>query len=195
VSATSLLGVAAVTFVGTNIDNLAVTAAQFAAAPAHRLRRLTAGQLTGFLVILGASAGGAAILSALPVRWVGLLGLVPLALGLRGLLALRRPAEARDPRWPVAGGFFTAALVTVGSGGDNLAVTIAVLRQGDPGHGAFVAVCLVALDLLATGGAFLLGRHPRTLRLVERGTVVLTPLARCAIGVFVLARAGTFAGL
>jgi cadmium resistance protein CadD (predicted permease) len=195
VTVASLLGLTLACFVSTNIDNLVVTTAQFAAAPPHRVRRIALGQLTGFLVIVGASAAAAGLLLEIPARWVGLLGLVPIALGVRGLLALRRPAGERDPKWPVAAGFFTSTLVTIGNGGDNLAVYIPVLRQSDLAQGSFIVVGLIVLDVLLCGGAFLLGRHPRTLRVVDRAGAYLIPLVYCTIGVVVLVRAGTFRGI
>jgi cadmium resistance protein CadD (predicted permease) len=103
----ALVGVAGGSFISTNIDNFVVTTAQFAAAPPQRVRRVAAGQLLGFAFIVLVSAAAAGALFELPTRWVGLLGLVPLALGIRGLVALRhrgqdqydemRPSLAADP--------------------------------------------------------------------------------------------------
>jgi cadmium resistance protein CadD (predicted permease) len=195
VTPASLLGLAAGSFVSTNVDNFVVTTAQFAAAPAHRVRRIVAGQLAGFLLLVAVSVAGAVVLFELPVRWVGLLGLVPIVLGIRGLLALRRPPDQRDPKWPVAAGFFTAGLVTIGNGGDNLAVYIPVLRQSDLAQGAFIVACLIVFDVAMCAGAYVLGRHPRTLGTLERAGAYAIPVLYCAIGVVVIVRAGTIGGL
>ena len=87
-------GIAAVAFVGTNIDNALVTAALVAGSPPERARRIAAGQVVGFSAVVALAAAAAAVLFEFSPKVVGLLGLVPLALGLRGLLA---PAAPRRP--------------------------------------------------------------------------------------------------
>jgi cadmium resistance protein CadD (predicted permease) len=192
----ALVGVAVGSFVSTNIDNFLVTTAQFAAAPLQRVRRVAAGQLLGFAFIVLVSAAAAGALFELPTRWVGLLGLVPLALGIRGLVALRhRSQDQHDVNTSVAPGLVAAALVTVGNGGDNLAVYIPILRASKLAEGIFFLLCLLVLDALLCAGALVLGRHPRTLGFVGRAGAYLVPVVYCVIGVIVLVRSGTFDGL
>ncbi len=84
------LGVAAAAFVGTNVDNCLVTMAMVAAAPLERAHRIAAGQVFGFAVLVAVSAAAAAVLFEFSNAVVGLLGLVPLAMGLGGLIGLLR---------------------------------------------------------------------------------------------------------
>ena len=190
-SALSAIGVTTAAFASTNVDNGLATTAQLATAPPHRVRRIVSGQLTGFATIVVLSAGGAAVLTAFPLWTVGLLGLVPIALGVRGLVALRqRRSDAARPG-AIGGGFFAAAIVTISNGGDNLAVYIPLLRQGSPAAGALAVVWLLALDVGLCGLAVVVGRHPRTLAGLERAGAWVTPLVYCVIGVAVLVRAGT----
>jgi cadmium resistance protein CadD (predicted permease) len=90
------LGVAAAAFVGTNIDNCVVTMAMVAAAPLHRAHRIAAGQVFGFLALVAVSAAAAAVLFEFSAAVVGLLGLVPLAIGVRGLILLARTHPAPE---------------------------------------------------------------------------------------------------
>ena len=84
------LGVAAAAFVGTNVDNCVVTMAMVAGAPPERAHRIAAGQVFGFTVLVAVSAAAAAVLFEFSNAVVGLLGLVPLAIGVRGLIGLLR---------------------------------------------------------------------------------------------------------
>jgi cadmium resistance protein CadD (predicted permease) len=191
VDALSVIGLTTAAFASTNVDNGLATTAQLATAPRRRVRRIVRGQLTGFAFIVALSAGGAAVLTAFPVWAVGLLGLVPIALAIRGFVALgRRRRDASQPE-PVGGGFFAAALITVGNGGDNLAVYIPLLRQGSPAAGVLAVAWLLALDVGLCGLAVIIGRRPRTLATLERAGAWVTPLVYCAIGVAVLVRAET----
>ncbi|HVT42256.1 MAG TPA: cadmium resistance transporter, partial [Acidimicrobiales bacterium] len=128
------IGVAVAAFAGTNVDNCVVTTAMVAGAPMERAHRIAAGQVVGFCVLVAASAAAAIVLFEFSPAVVGLLGLVPLALGVRGLLGhWRRHRETANPsgdrggggllaRRAVGRGFTAAALVTIAAGGDNLAV-------------------------------------------------------------------------
>jgi cadmium resistance protein CadD (predicted permease) len=88
------IGVAAAAFVGTNVDNGVVTMAMVAGAPLERAHRIAAGQVFGFAVLVAVSAAAAAVLFEFSSAVVGLLGLVPLAIGVRGLVELARARPA-----------------------------------------------------------------------------------------------------
>jgi cadmium resistance protein CadD (predicted permease) len=205
------LGVAAATFVGTNVDNCVVTMTMVAGAPLERARRIAAGQVFGFVVLVAVAAAAAVLLFEFSTAVVGLLGLVPLALGVRGLVGSARHAEAggevapgeqrrstrrksrRKPEERAVGRSFTAAaLVTIAAGGDNLAVYIALFRVGGwTNLGAVAAVFVVGETLvtwLILGG----GRHPKARAAMQRLGHVGVPVLLCCVGVLVLVQAGTF---
>ena len=89
----AVLGLAAGAFAGTNLDNAAVTVAMVATAPPDRDRRIAAGQVMGFAALVLGAIGMAALLFELSTRVIGLLGLVPLTLGIRGFIGLRHPSQ------------------------------------------------------------------------------------------------------
>jgi len=190
----AVLGLAAGAFAGTNLDNAAVTVAMVATAPPDRDRRIAAGQVMGFAALVLGAIGMAALLFELSTRVIGLLGLVPLTLGIRGFIGLRHPeSRARVARRAIGRGFFAAAVVTVAAGGDNLAVYIPLFRV------ARVRGTIAALLVFAVGEALLTifvlraGGHPRVRRAVTAVGVVATPILYCAIGILVLIEAGTLA--
>ncbi len=188
----ALVGVAVASFAGTNVDNLGTTAAQVASAKPGRVRRIIGGQYAGFVVVVLIAAAVAAALTSVPTHWIGLLGLVPIVLGVRALLALRRPeGRAGLPRWPTAQGSVTAALVTLGSGGDNLAVYIPLFRSTSLPDGLLVAVVLAACDALLCLVARTVGRHPASLPHLQRAGALATPILYLAVGVLVLWHSGT----
>jgi cadmium resistance protein CadD (predicted permease) len=206
------LGVAAAAFVGTNVDNTVVTMAMIAGAPLERARRIAIGQVAGFVVLVAAAAAGAVLLFEFSTAVVGLLGLVPLAIGVRGLIGLARHRDG-DPeadaaatstgRWrrrrpeqrAVGRGFTAAALVTVAAGGDNLAVYIPLFRVGGVARLSVIAVVFALGEVAVTALVLVGGSHPRVRATLSRLGAVAVPLLLCAIGVLVLASAGTFSFL
>jgi cadmium resistance protein CadD (predicted permease) len=209
------LGVAAAAFVGTNVDNCVVTMAMVAGAPLERAHRIAAGQVFGFAALVVASVAAAAVLFEFSTAVVGLLGLVPLAIGVHGLVGLVRahpgaeaestaePAAAGRRRWPWRGGtrgerravgrgFTAAALVTVAAGGDNLAVYIPLFRVGGATNvGAIFAVFVVG-EILVTWLILTGGRHPKARGVMLRLGHLAVPVLLCCIGVLVMVQAGTF---
>lgn len=210
------LGVAVAAFVGTNIDNGLVTMAMVAGAPLERAHRIAAGQVAGFVVLVAVSAAAAALLYEFSSAVVGLLGLVPLAIGLRGLIGLRgghgggaaqeasaadsavapgeegRPERRGITRRAVGRSFTAAALVTMAAGGDNLAVYIPLFRVGGAARLGVVAAVFVAGEVALTALVLGGGRHPRARGLMIRLGSVAVPVLLCCIGVLVLLEAGTF---
>jgi cadmium resistance protein CadD (predicted permease) len=201
------LGVAAAAFVGTNIDNAVVTMALVAGAPPERAHRIALGQVIGFVVLVAVAAAAAALLFEFSSAVVGLLGLVPLAIGLRGLVALagkrhdgdheetaarRRRRPLRAEQRAVGRSLMAAALITVSAGGDNLAAYIPLFRVGGATNvGAILAVLTVG-EVLLTWIVLAGGRHPRARTVMLRLGHLAVPVLLCCIGVLVMVEAGTF---
>jgi cadmium resistance protein CadD (predicted permease) len=82
--------------------------------------------------------------------------------------------------------------VAVGTSGDNLAVYIPTLRHVGAAGKAVTMGVFVGLELVLCAVAVLVGRHPATLRTLDRLGAYAAPVLYLAIGVLVLVRSGTF---
>jgi cadmium resistance protein CadD (predicted permease) len=200
-------GIAAAAFVGTNIDNCVVTMTMVAGAPLDRARRIAAGQVAGFIFLVVLAAAAAAVLFEFSPKVVGLLGLVPLTIGVRGLVGLRQrpgPEEApgsgarprrgrRTAAERAVGRSFTAGtLVTIGAGGDNLAAYIPLFRVGGTANLAAICIVFVLGEVLVTAVILAGGRHPKARSVMTRLGALAVPVLLCCIGVLVMLEAGTF---
>ncbi len=113
---------AVLSFVGTNVDDILILALLFAQAKTGKeVLGVTLGQYLGLSVLFSVSAVGALGVSLLPEGVIGLLGLVPVALGVKTLL-FREKENGGDDRRRV--GIFGTAIVTIANGADNIAVYI-----------------------------------------------------------------------
>ena len=122
-----LLGTVA--FVGTMVDNLFAFAAQLALTPRERFAGVTLAQSAGVVVLFSLAAAVGSSLHVVPLRWVGLLAVAPWALAVHQWRHRHEGASASVGR-----GVATTFLVTLGLGGDNLAVWIALLRATSLWH-------------------------------------------------------------
>ncbi|SCL24238.1 cadmium resistance transporter [Micromonospora inyonensis] len=179
---------AAVVFAATNVDDIVVLTVLFAAARATgRPRRwqIVAGQYAGIAALVAVAVVVAAGLLVLPEPWTGLLGLLPVALGVRALL--RRDSDEAPA---VVGGAAGVAGVTIANGADNIAVYVPVFRTLAPAEAlVFLLVFAAGVGLWCLAGARL-GGHPRVVRLVERAGHWLVPVIFVVIGVVILAGSG-----
>jgi cadmium resistance protein CadD (predicted permease) len=94
----TVLGTAATAFAVTNVDAFVVLTLLFAASRSTgvpRAGQILAGQGLGFGAWIGVSVLAAAGLRLVPDEWVGLAGLLPVPLGLGGLLR----EHDRDPNY------------------------------------------------------------------------------------------------
>ncbi|WFF00416.1 cadmium resistance transporter [Micromonospora sp. WMMD964] len=184
---------AAVVFAATDIDDIVILTLFFVAARtagSPRPWQIVAGQYVGIGALALASAVVAAGLLVVPDPWTGLLGLLPIALGVR---ALRRPDEDDTPI--VVTGTLGVAGVTIANGADNVAVYVPVFRAlGVADSAVFLLVFVLLIALWCAAGAWL-GGHPRVVRLVERAGHWLVPTIFIGIGVVILVSSGVLGRL
>lgn len=179
---------AAVVFAATDVDDIVILTLLFVAARTTgrpRPWQIVAGQYLGIGALALASAVVAAGLLVVPDPWTGLLGLLPIALGVRALLA-----RDADEAPAVVGSTLGVAGVTIANGADNIAVYVPVFRALGPADSAvFLLVFVLLVALWCAAGAWL-GGHPRVTRLVERAGHWLVPAVFVAIGLTILATSG-----
>ena len=194
-------------FAATNVDDLVVLALLSAASRASgRPRRweIWAGQYLGFATLVGLSLAAGRGLSLVPARWLWLLALIPLTVGVLTLLAAVR--SARHPR-PLAAslnsppsvaglshvaglakvaGIAGVATLTVVDGADNLAAYTPVFATASADR---IAVTLAVFGVgvavwCAAGG--LLTRHHRITDTLQRYGRWVLPVAFILIGLYTL---------
>ncbi len=189
-TALAALVVAASSFIVTNVDNAMVGTAQLAAAPTKRVPKVRNGQFAAAVILIAASLGLATALEEIPAWAIGLLGLLPLYVGIRGMVDLvrRRPAEERKAA--MAAGFVSAMVLMISISGDNLAVYVAVFRAASTQHRIELLVLWVILSALMVWCSVLLARHARVQRLADRTAHLILPFLYVALAVLIFLSSG-----
>ncbi|MGX6604241.1 cadmium resistance transporter [Micromonosporaceae bacterium Da 78-11] len=174
-------------FFGTNIDDLIVLTVLFLAArAAHRPGwRIWAGQYLGITVLVVVSLLAALGLTLIPDRWVPLLGLVPLGLGLRGLIGAVRGRDDDEPPM-AASGVLTVAGLTIANGADNIAVYTPVFRTVGAADLVVLLIVFAVLVAVWCAVASWLGSHRRVIAVVGRYGRWLVPVVFVVIGAVIL---------
>lgn len=186
---------AALTFVATNVDDLLILVLLFSQVGAGFGRRhIVAGQTLGFAALVAASlALGVVGALVIPDAWLGLLGLVPIALGVKQLLdrdddeaEAARELVGGDGRGLLAAPTFQVAALTIANGGDNVGVYVPLFARSSPAEIlGTLAVFFALMGLLLLFG-YRLTRQPRIAALTARYSHVLMPVVLILLGVAII---------
>ena len=178
-----------------------------------RPRHIVVGEFLGFSVLVLISLSGFLLGRMVHGVWIGLLGLLPVAIGINALLAGSpqttppRPGSARVLRQPPAhaerheglrlwrtlrdAGTYRVAAVTIANGGNNIAIYIPLFASSSPQQLLLILmVCYAAIGLWCLGGWLLL-QQPQLATLLCRQVGRIAPFVLIWLGASILLRNGT----
>jgi cadmium resistance transport/sequestration family protein len=199
-------------FIATNLDDIVVLMIFFAQVnPSLRWRHIVLGQYLGFAVLLFLCVPGYFGGLMLSKAWIGVLGLVPIAVGIyqlwnaakisqvQGIAQKERMVESTPPTRGssnlLAPPTYQVAAVTFANGGDNVSVYVPLFARStllEIGvilsiFGAMVGVwCWVAAQL---------AQHSAIAPALNRYGHRLTPFILIGLGIYILLENGTVQGL
>jgi cadmium resistance protein CadD (predicted permease) len=188
---------AAVLFAGTNADDIVVlTLLNVSSRAGGRPKgwHIWAGQYTGFSVLIAASLAAAAGLTLVPVRWLWLLGLLPLGLGLAKLAAaVRARRSGQEVSSTVVTGLPGVMGLTIVNGGDNISVYTPVFRTSSLGGTVLViAVFMAGTAVYCLAGSRFAGSHAIT-RVIGRWGQWIVPVVFILIGLYIFRKTSALA--
>jgi cadmium resistance protein CadD (predicted permease) len=182
-----IVGLAVVLFVSTNIDDVFVLLGFFAD-PKYRLRHIIAGQYLGIGLLVLVSVVASLVSLVVAPAYVGLLGLLPIAIGIHKLFEREESVERRGGG---VGRALAVAGVTIANGGDNIGVYTPVFATSSADAIATIAIVFAIMVAMWLIAAHWLVNHPSLGAPIRRYAHVATPIVLIAIGVWVLYEAGT----
>lgn len=196
-------GIAA--FCATNIDDIIILILFFAQVNAtFRKRHIIVGQYLGFTALLLASLPGFFGRLAVSPEWIGLLGFIPIGIG---ILQLIRGAETEPEVQDVTHApdksmsktrlqsFFASlispqtygvAAVTIANGGDNISIYVPLFASHDlAGLCVILGVFYVLVGVWCYVG-YLLSSHQAIALLITRYGHAIVPFVMIGLGLFIL---------
>ena len=186
----AIVPVAAAAYFATNLDNFTVLVALLA-----RYRRRYAEVILGYLacmfilVIIGWFIARAALL--IPVHRIGLLGIVPLGMGIFGLAQLfmnsgGEGAASGKVETSSQAIFFVTLLTQLGNGTDTTITVAALFADSNPAADVLAVVTMGLMALAFVAAAIYAINHPALSQWVKRYAHKVTPVILIAIGIYIL---------
>lgn len=177
-------------YLSANIDDVAVLMILLIRAGTMREKlKVTAGQFLGIGILTALSLAGGRLLALIPQAWLGLLGLIPIVIGVIYIIENRKNDADDDDEEKAknAGiGVISVALLVLADGGDFVGV-FAPLFSGFATAGTVtaVAVCAALTALWCVAGNAL-SRLPRLRGLIEKYCRVIVPAVLIILGAYIL---------
>ena len=190
----SLIGVGIAAFAATDIDDLFVLILFFSN-PRYQARQIVLGQYLGIGLLVAVGGIGSLITLVVPPIVVGLMGLLPIAIGIKKLLDLRKTDDDETPKNSQNNRasylrFLTVAGVTIANGGDNIGVYVPLFAKSSTLGEVSV---LVAIFLITTAAwcaiAYYLVNHRFIATKISRVGHIIVPFVLIGLGVYILAEA------
>ncbi|MEH2140414.1 cadmium resistance transporter [Nostoc sp.] len=200
-----------IAFIATNIDDIIILLIFFTQVNGtFRRRHIILGQYLGFTTIIIASLPG--FFGGLVVQreWIGLLGLLPIAIGLQQLVYKKEETATVQtvssdfsqsaPTNPVLAFIlsvlhpqtYKVAAVTIANGGDNISIYIPLFA----GHNLASLGVILSIFFIMVGVwcaiAYFLSLQPTIANILSRYGQAVVPFVLIGLGLFIMYERGTF---
>ena len=181
-----------VSFAATNIDDIFVLALFFRRlGRGLKVRHVVAGQYLGFSALVAISLVGYFARLIMPPEWIGLLGLLPIAIGVRHFLKREEGEDERPEAGRTAGGVLSVAAVTFANGGDNIGIYTPLFAASDlTSLLVMLAVFFVMLAVWCAAGSFI-GSHRAVKRRLDHYGHLIVPFVLVSLGIYIIVESGT----
>jgi cadmium resistance transport/sequestration family protein len=198
-------------FVATNIDDIVILMLFFAQVNAtFKPRNIVVGQYLGFTAILVMSLPGFFGGLFIPKTWIGLLGLVPIAMGIQHWRSRSRgfsPSSAEEPEIQtvttdasaiplfatlISPETYKVAAVTFANGGDNIGIYVPLFANSNwASLGVIVTIFLLMIGIWCAIAYWLI-KHPAIAKILTRYGHQIVPFVLIGIGIFILLESETY---
>jgi cadmium resistance transport/sequestration family protein len=182
-------------FASTNVDDIFILMLFFGNKE-YNTRQIVLGQYLGIIALITISFLGSLVGLLIEQKYIGILGLLPIYFGVRGIIRLSRhkqvePEEIRiKPR--NLNGTLSVAGVTFANGGDNIGIYIPLFSTLVMSQKLIMIAIFLAMVAVWCLAAIYLSRHLVVATTIDKYGHIITPIVLICLGVYILYESGTF---
>jgi cadmium resistance transport/sequestration family protein len=186
-----------IAFATTNIDDIFILTLFFGNR-SYRPVHIVSGQFVGIIALIAIAFAGSFIGLVIDVKYIGLLGILPLYMGVKSALSLRNSKEepeSVDNFENSKAGFYQSLLVagvTIANGGDNISIYIPLFATLTFSEKLVMITIFLIMTALWCFIANYLSRRPAVKRSVEKYGHIATPFIFILLGIYIMYESGTF---
>lgn len=181
-------------YISTSIDYLIILIILFAQLSQNKQKwHIYAGQYLGTGLLVGASLVAAYVVNFVPEEWmVGLLGLIPIYLGIRFAIVGEDAEEEEEEiierleQSKANQLFWTVTLLTIASGGDNLGIYIPYFASLDWSQTLVALLVFVIGIIIFCEISRVLSSIPLIFETIEKYERIIVPLVFILLGLYIM---------
>ncbi|CAG5231147.1 Cad superfamily protein [Streptococcus pneumoniae] len=186
-------------YISTSIDYLIILIILFAQLSQNKQKwHIYAGQYLGTGLLVGASLVAAYVVNFVPEEWmVGLLGLIPIYLGIRFAIVGEDAEEEEEEiierleQSKANQLFWTVTLLTIASGGGNLGIYIPYFASLDWSQTLVALLVFVIGIIIFCEISRVLSSIPLIFETIEKYERIIVPLVFILLGLYIMYENGT----
>jgi cadmium resistance protein CadD (predicted permease) len=186
------IGIAA--FIASNLDDTFILILLFSSL-SFQTRYIIIGQSLGIGVLIMISALGALSVLALPPFLIALMGLIPIALGVKRLVEHQKRITSKNKTFQDNKGqglipFLTVSGITISNGGDDIGVfTPLFAKYNTVAEITTLVTIFMAMTLVWCILTYYFVNHPLIVTRIQRFGNIITPFVLIGLGLYILADA------
>lgn len=185
-------------YVATSIDYVIILLILFSQTMKKgQLKSIVIGQYLGTAILVGVSLLAAYSLTLVPSHWVGLLGLIPIYLGIRVWKREEDEDDEENLLSRLSSGnpnrlFVTITVITLAAGGDNIGVYIPYFSTLNPSETVVMLVVFAILVAVLCYLSYRLAAVKTISETIENWERWIVPTVFIGLGILIMAENGTF---
>jgi len=185
-----------IAFASTNLDDIFILTL-FYGNKRFKEREIVVGQLLGITTLIAISLVGSLVGLLIDQSYIGLLGVIPILLGIKGILGLLRNGERNDQDGDLykdgsKSKALTVAGVTIANGGDNIGIYVPLFATLTWANKITMVTVFLAMTFLWCLIAKYFANHPYVAKTVDKYGHIITPFVLVLLGLFILFENRTF---
>lgn len=194
------VAIAITAFTATNIDDILILTIFFAQVDdKFRPRHILIGQYLGFGLILLASLPGYLGGLIIDHKWIGLLGLLPITIGIKHLFQKQEEVTVQTCAIPeqgkaylIAPQTYHVAAVTFANGGDNIGIYIPLFASSNAVSLSITVTTFLLMIAVWCYAAYLISSHPLVTKIITRYSHILVPFVLIVLGLYIMYESKTY---
>lgn len=193
-----LVAIGVVAFVATNIDDIFVLM-MFFSSLTFPVRQVVLGQYVGIGLLIAISALGSLIALVVPTYIIGLMGMIPIAIGIRKLVEIREKDKSpsrqvvQDKKNKSSLSFLSVAAVTFSNGGDNIGVYVPLFsKYNSVSQITTLTVVFIAMTAVWCIASYYFVNHPLVASRIRHVGNIVLPFVLIGLGTYILSESFLF---
>jgi cadmium resistance protein CadD (predicted permease) len=173
-------------FVSSNIDDLLILVL-FYGNKSYRNREIIIGQFLGIIALTAIGMAGSLIGLFIPQKYIGLLGVFPLFIGLKDLLKVIRGKKEEDIKMSSnKSNVMTVAGVCFANGGDNIGIYIPLFATINWSGKISIFMLFMLMTYIWCRIAWHITKYPLMQSTLKKYGHIVTPFVFILLGIYIL---------